>query len=171
MCSTDRSLLRDTRGSATTEGVIIAFFMAIVFGGVIYAYRGYRDEARSVRAAAAPVWPKALQGCDDGPREHELRSRLGGYEATAFAVAPNEADQWDEIRARDVAGSDHRSIEAGPMFGGRRNEFDEQARTACNPVAVPPPDLDPDILELFCDRHPDPRWPEGCHLVAGPAGE
>lgn len=163
-------LVKDTRGAATAEGVIVAFFMAIVFGAVIFAYRGYGAAARSVRAVSAAVWPQAYAGCDDGPRERDLHAELGRFAHTAFDVAPNEADQWSEIRARDIGATDARSAGAGRMFDDRRTRFEERGRVACNPVAIDPPDLGEDAEALFCERHPDPLWPDPCGS-GGPSGE
>jgi hypothetical protein len=164
-------LVKDTRGTATAEGVIVAFFMAIVFGAVIFAYRGYGAAARSVRAVSAAVWPQAYAGCDDGPREHDIQRHLGHFEHHAYEIAPNEADKWDEIRAREISGSDTRSAGAGRMFDHRRTHFDEQGRTACNPATIDPPEIHEDVVALFCERHPDPLYPDPCGGPLGPGGE
>jgi hypothetical protein len=41
-----RRLLRDERGSAVTEGVVVAFFFAIVFGFCMFEYRLHVGETR-----------------------------------------------------------------------------------------------------------------------------
>jgi hypothetical protein len=157
-----RRLLRDRRGAATAEGAIVIMFMAIIFGATLFAYRGYRAAASTVGTPRRAMWPEALAGCP-GPTETKLRPSLSGYESTAATIAPTIAPHFEEVTEGKTRRTESRTATAPRVAGGRTTSFEETSETACNTTTVEyAADIRPEVLTLFCSRHPDPEWPEGC---------
>jgi hypothetical protein len=156
-------LFRDRRGAATAEGAIVAMFMAMIFGAVIFAYRGYRDAAATVASPRRQIWPRALKGCP-GPRETRLRAELDGYDDTAEDIAPMIAVHFRDVTENTLRQGDLRTETAPSVAGGRTAVFEERAQVACNTIPVDyAADIRPSVLDLFCETHPDAEWPEGCN--------
>jgi hypothetical protein len=163
-----RSLLRDVRGGASAEGAIVATFMAILFAATLFVYRGYREQLATVRSPTRGLWVEATRGCDTGPQANEVISPLGGYPATANRNAPTVSRRWNEIRQRQLERTDSASVTEGTVLGGDTVRFEESAQIGCGPSGVfERVDWRAEAMALFCDRHPDPRWPEGCDVPPG----
>jgi hypothetical protein len=120
----------------------------MIFGATIFAYKAYRDAAATVASPRRQIWPRALKGCP-GPRETRIRAELDGH--------------FDDVTEQTLRQSDMRTETAPEVAGGRTAVFDETAQVACNTIPVEySADIRPSVLDLFCDRHPDPEWPAGC---------
>jgi len=147
--------LRDTRGSATAEGVIIAPFLILVFAIAIWAYTRYAAGIENVDAVREPFWPEAVAGCVGGSRDEAILGEAHLFEARTHVVVPQLSPYYDEVRHHDVTGADSQRVTKPVLLGGGDLELGYAARTSCNPVPV---DYDPDLHRVsrltFCRAVP-----------------
>lgn len=90
-----RGVLRDLRGSATTEGVIVAIFLAIVFGAAIWTAQLFVRGLVLGRNVRAQIDGPSFIG---GPGGVEDSTRIGW-----FGPARGPAQRWVPLRARELA--------------------------------------------------------------------
>jgi len=101
-----RGPLRDARGSATTEGVIVAIFMAIVFGATSWVARLFVGSLAVGREVRAQIDGPSFEGGGGGTEDS---ARVG-----AFGPARGGADRWVPLRSRELS-----TIEVGHVEGSR----------------------------------------------------
>lgn len=112
-------LLRDERGAVTTEGVIVAFFFAIVFGLLMHEVRLYRAHRAITTETIAEIDAEALRPAPAGaPDTRRLE---------LFAPARPDVERWVPERAAlidtlDVSrtSADHSASVTAPAYVGRR---------------------------------------------------
>lgn len=112
-------LTTDQRGSATTEGVIVAIFMAIVFGASIWVARlfvGSLAVGREVRARIdGPSFVGGTEGVVDGARV----GHFGPARGLADRWVPLRSSEIDTIRVDRVEATRAVTVErTGPLGGG-----------------------------------------------------
>ncbi len=61
-----RALLRDERGSATTETVIMIPVFILIFGGLLYLGHGYQQAIDTAQLDRQAAWDHAMDGCAGG---------------------------------------------------------------------------------------------------------
>lgn len=131
-----RRLCRDTRGSATTEGVIIAPVFILLFAIAIWAYVRYRAGVESADDVRTRLWSDAVVGCDDGPRDAPLLHETRLFESSARSRVPALAPYYDEVRADGVEAGDTRRVDRPIPLGGGTLELHYEASTSCNTVPI-----------------------------------
>lgn len=159
------------RGSAMTEGVIVATFLIILFAATLFVFRAYRLHVWTLRSPAREVWPDALQGCADGARANRILGYLGGYESVAERVTPDIASRYDRVVVTEFDETDTRTMSEGNLLGGESVTFRERAKVACNASGTYPlVNWRKAATDLFCRLHVGPQWPAGCTLSTDPSG-
>jgi hypothetical protein len=107
-------VLRDLRGSATTEGVIVAIFLAMIFGAAIWSARLFVRGlvlGRDVRAQIdGPSFLGATGGVEDS-------TRIGWY-----GSARGLSDRWVPLRTSELA-----TLEDDRVRADRRVNVDRPA--------------------------------------------
>lgn len=111
-----RRLLRDRRGSATTEGVIVALFMAIVFGASIWVTRLFVGSLAVGREVRAQVDGPSFTGGTGGAPDSTRIAHFGRVRPLASEWVPSRAAEIDTIRVQSVEGIRAVTVEqAGPI--------------------------------------------------------
>jgi hypothetical protein len=112
-------LLRDERGAVTTEGVIVAFFFAIVFGLLMHEVRLYRASRAITTETIADIDAEALRPARGGPPD--LRR------VELFEPPRPDVERWVPLRAPLIDTLDVSRVPArrtgsvtAPAYVGRR---------------------------------------------------
>ena len=156
------------RGSVTAEGAIVATFLALMFGAVLWAHEGYRAGQRAELDAREALWPQIANGCSDGIAGPAVRARRD-YRATSEWIDPAITHRGDaEIGERAVSVTHSRIARRPEALGGGALDRTTRATATCS---IPPTgtrlDYRTPAIRLFCDVHPGTgdfamEWPEGC---------
>ena len=147
--SRSRSLLRDTRGSVTAEGVIVIFFFVMVFTFLAYEGKRYKTLINLKRDARQQGWEFALPGCGEADRDLNLLpfidqvdpagcgpacgSGPSCYQCVRRAV-PLRGSFFDSVIAPQIIASDNRSVSRPTSLGGGVRDFNVRFVTSCNEV-------------------------------------
>jgi len=112
-------LLDDERGAVTTEGVIVAFFFAIVFGLLMHEVRLYRATRALTTATIAEVDAEALRSGGAGYRDESRVALFAQARADAERWAPRRAALIDTLVVSRAAASRSGSVSAPAYLGER----------------------------------------------------
>ena len=110
--------LRERIGSATTEGVVVALFLAMLFGATIWVARLFVGSLALGREVRAQIDGPSFRGGADGVEDTERTAHFG--------PALGLADRWVPVRSRELAtikidrveGSRSTSVERPRPVGG-----------------------------------------------------
>jgi hypothetical protein len=131
-----RGLFTCERGSATAEGVIVAPVLILLFAIAIWAYVRYSTASETVDHVRDAVWPAAVVGCDDGPRDGELTGVSYSFERDSRRKVPDLSPYYDEVRIETIAAHNTQYVRQPRPLGGRTAELGYRAETTCNTVPV-----------------------------------
>jgi hypothetical protein len=159
MQSTDASpedLAKDTRGSATTEGVIVAPVLVLLFAAVLWAGARYATERRNAALAHDQPWAQALAGCVDGAPDPEIAEALGAYRGRLSTEIPRLRPDLDRVVVTRVDGSRTAAVSRPAPLGGGALELHEETRTSCNTIGVhwSEDEIEAMTLDEFCRLTP-----------------
>lgn len=124
-----RSLLCDERGSATTEGVIVAIFMALVFGASIWVARLFVGSLALGREVRAQIDGPSYLGGTGGREDDARTSHLAGAKPLADRWVPRRSHELSTVRTDRVHGSRSITVDrTGPLGGGSEDLLWQDSR-------------------------------------------
>jgi Flp pilus assembly pilin Flp len=146
-----RRFLRDERGSATTEGVIVAFFMAIVFGATIWVAQLFVASLGVGRDVRAQIDGPSYLGGESG-EEDGARTRLFDPARTLTERwVPLRAQALSSIRKDRVRGQRSTTVQAPAPIGGGSADLRWTGSRQRNEVPRAGSDGNwPAMLDTFC---------------------
>lgn len=128
--------IEDTRGSATTEGVIVAPVLVILFAAVLWAGYRYQSERQNAATVHRQPWAPALVGCVDGAPDPGLSEALLGYDGRLAGNVPRLRRDLDRVTIQTIERNRSQKLRQSAALGGGTLELSEQTRISCNPVGV-----------------------------------
>ncbi|RLB56399.1 MAG: hypothetical protein DRJ42_03545 [Deltaproteobacteria bacterium] len=128
-----RSLLRDIRGTAMIETVIMLPVFILIWTGIIYIYQGYERKIGVMQQTRADAWHHATNNCDTSPSSGTSMSEAD-YEVDAvfsgLVSVLGHAYYPEPLRELDARRAD--SIEEPPLIGSDTVRIDYRMGLMCN---------------------------------------
>jgi len=148
--------IEDTRGSATSEGVIIAPVLVILFAAVLWAGARYTTERRNAAQVHRQPWAPALAGCVDGAPDPNLTEALSGYDSRLAGNVPRLRRDLDRVTVSRFDESRTDEVQQPAPLGGGTLELRERTRVSCNTVPVSWNEDEVELMTLdeFCRLSP-----------------
>lgn len=131
-----RNLLRDERGTATTETVIMLPFFILVWGLIFYVFDYFHSRIEHQMWTRRHAWRHAYTGCEsDGSYGRTSMDETGGFDGEGFvghvddvlSVLPGF--HFDEIRANRTA-----TVNRPEVIGGGGLTHEREMYLLCNEV-------------------------------------
>ena len=164
-----RALARDERGSVSAEGVIVAVFLAIVFGAVLWAQGAYRTWQVTEQDVRRRVWPEAAEGCFSVGTLPEAAAPMNAYRRTSEWIDLEITRRGrDEVVTQTVGAQSLRTARRPEVVGGGTRDGEASAELICNTRPTGREfDLRRPAILLFCEVHPNEgdfamEWEDGC---------
>lgn len=111
-------LAADQRGSASTEGVIVALFLAIVFGASIWVTRLFVASLAMGREVRAAIDGPSFTGGRGGADDHARTSYFAPARARADRWVPLRSIELGTIEIERVRAARSREVERPDVLGG-----------------------------------------------------
>jgi hypothetical protein len=132
---TQRALKR-RQGAVLVEGLVVASLLTLCLAVGVFFHQLYSARLSSMREARAAAWQGALAGCGGGVA-NALLSSLGVITLVTLAdeLELIQGPAWLTEMGRRSGGPAPRSVNAGPILGGRSYQLEYRVSLACNDYA------------------------------------
>jgi len=143
-----RALVRDTRGSAMTEGVIILPFLIIVFGCIYWVHARYMKRIQVGIEARACAWAYVNNACEGDPpagckidpgatmTNDDFTAELGESGTSAIEELRNAVGilgpVLDAVFGRDITTTVQAEVPRPQVIGGGSRKVIAQYALVCN---------------------------------------
>jgi hypothetical protein len=128
--------IEDTRGSATSEGIIVAPVLVMLFAAVLWAGVRYQTERQNAAEVHRGSWAPALLGCDEGAPDPGLSEALAGYRGRLAGNMPRLRRDLDRVTIQRIEGLQTEELQQSAVLGGGTLVLTERSRIGCNTIGI-----------------------------------